>query len=234
MRFDHLMHWVPNLDVAVAECTARGFPPRIWGRIGESALHNAGWNARDGNYLELISVYDWEAWRNRKRGSGASAREAALAAGGALQFAFEVNDMPSTVAAVRDRGIEITDPSVGTIEQPGGAIGRRENAWVIEGPGWRPFNIKYPRPRAERLANRTAVPDWAFHSLDLSTPDPGASAAWLRRVLGIPAASNHDVDAFGCTIHFVPGEVDRITRIVLDGTEGPIGDVFGVRYERLG
>jgi hypothetical protein len=33
-------------------------------------------------------------------------------------------------------------------------------------------------------------------------------------------------------VRFEFGPTDRITRIVLDGTQGPIGDVFGVRYER--
>jgi hypothetical protein len=40
------------------------------------------------------------------------------------------------------------------------------------------------------------------------------------------------VPAPGCTVRFAAGPLDRVTRIVLDGGEGPIGEVLGVRYER--
>ena len=42
MRFDHLMHWVPDLEAGIARCTELGFPPKRLGRIGEH-LHNGGW-----------------------------------------------------------------------------------------------------------------------------------------------------------------------------------------------
>ena len=39
-----------------------------------------------------------------------------------------------------------------------------------------------------------------------------------------------EVAAFGCAVRFVSGSADRVTRIVLDGTEGPVGNVFGVLF----
>jgi catechol 2,3-dioxygenase-like lactoylglutathione lyase family enzyme len=240
MRFDHLMHWVPDLDAALARCAGLGFPPERGGRIGEH-LHNAVWWGRELEYVELISVVDLEAWRGGPRGPLAASRGATMAAGGgALQFAFEVDDLDAVVAAVRSRGIAIRDPAAGSIVFPGGNTAGWQAAWVDEGPGWRPFFIRYAVPRAERLARRRAqqppLMDWAFCSVVLETPDPASSAAWLARLLGLELAPVDGVpalDAFGCIVQFVSGPADRIAEIVLDGSEGPLGDVFGVRYQRL-
>src|SRR6478672_6520749 len=104
MRFDHFMHWVPDLDEAMALAAARGFPANPGGRIGELLL-NAFWSGRD-IYVELISVTDRAAFRERNRGPNGLAREAAMAAGGGGgQFAYAVDDLAATVAAVRSRGI---------------------------------------------------------------------------------------------------------------------------------
>jgi catechol 2,3-dioxygenase-like lactoylglutathione lyase family enzyme len=238
MQFDHLMHWVPSLDDAVKQAAERGFPARIGGRLGRG-MHNALWRARDLTAIELISVHDQDAWRSRRRGSGAAAREAALVSGGALQFAFEVDDLASAVADVRSRGIEISDPQVGTLDLGSGGTVSWQAALITEGPGWRPFFIQYATPRTERLrvAHERSSPlmDWRFRRLDLETPNPAQSANWLARVLGVQREWSDgmtEVPAFGCRVRFVPGHLDRVTRILLDGTEGPMGDFIGVRYER--
>src|SRR5258708_28265477 len=97
MRFDHLMHWVPDLEEAIARWTELGFPPQRGGRIGEQ-LHNAVWLGRELEYVELISVVELEAWRRVPRGPFAASREAAmLAGGGALTVAFPADDLPAVV-----------------------------------------------------------------------------------------------------------------------------------------
>jgi hypothetical protein len=239
MRFDHLMHWVPNLEHAIAVCTELGFPPQRGGQIGDH-LRNAVWLGRELEYVELISVVDLEAWRHGRRGPLAASREAAmLAGGGALQFAFEVDDVAAVVADVRRRGVVIRDPTAGSIRYPSGNTAAWESALVDEGPGWRPFFIRYPTPRSDRLATRRLQQpppaDWSFRAIVLETPDPLAAAAWLARLLGVGSTlvdGAPRVDAFGCTVRFGFGPADRITSIVLDGTQGPLGELFGVRYER--
>jgi hypothetical protein len=238
MAFDHLMHWVPDLDSAVARCASLGFPPQAGGRIGDH-LRNAFWIGRDLTYVELISVIDRDAWRRGPRGALAPSREAAMAAGGGgLQFAFEVDDLDAVVADVRSRGIEIRAPDTGSIRYPSGNTASWRAAWVDEGPGWRPFFIQYPAARPERLTRRRQDPallDWSFRAIDLETPDPASSAVWLSRVLGLESRSSDgapELPAFGCVVRFVPGTRDRIGRIVLAGTGGPVGELFGVRYER--
>jgi len=163
-----------------------------------------------------------------------------LAGGGALQFAFEVDDVAAVVADVRRRNVVMRDPAAGSIRYPSGNTAAWETASVHEGPGWRPFFIRYPTQHGDRLATRRLqqpqLPDWSFRAVVLETPDPPASAAWLARLLDVGSTlvdGAPQVAAFGCAVRFTPGPADRITQIVLDGTQGPVGDVFGVRYERM-
>jgi Glyoxalase-like domain len=239
MQFDHLMHWVPDLEPALAECAARGFPARMGGDIGGSPLRNATWSGRDLQYVELISVRDWDDWRSRPRGPVGAARDAAMAdGGGALQFAFEVDDLASAVVAARGRGVAFRDPEAGSWRSASGTgTATWEAAWLAEGPGWRPFFIRYPAPRAERLARAREqgrrLLDFAFDRIVLETPDPEASAAWLGRVIGVPAGvvdGAPSVEAFGCSVRFAPGARDRVVGVGLDGTEGPTGELLGVTY----
>ena len=41
MQFDHLMHWVPSLDAAVADYQALGFTVQPGGQHPGSGTHNA-------------------------------------------------------------------------------------------------------------------------------------------------------------------------------------------------
>jgi hypothetical protein len=203
-------------------------------------MHNAIWRARDLTAVELIGVYDPDAWAQRPRRSERSARAEAMAAGGgALQFAFEVEDLAPIVADVRSRGVEIGDPLSETYHGADGRTYAWQAAWVSEGPGWRPFFIQYEHRRADRLARaeeqNCRLADWRFHRFDLETPDPAAAARWLARVLGVQRAwaeGAPEVPAFGCQVRFLPGPADCITRVVLDGPEAPVGELAGVHYER--
>jgi hypothetical protein len=144
------------------------------------------------------------------------------AGGGGGQLAYAVDDLAATVAAVRARGVAVRDPEVGSWRSSTtGATASWKAAWLDEGPGgWRPFFIQYPSPR--RYSG-----DWTLGSIELEVPDPAAAAEWLARVVGVEPAA-----APGCAIRFTAGRLDRITRVVLDGTGGPVGDFLGIRYER--
>jgi hypothetical protein len=140
---------------------------------------------------------------------------------------FEVDDVAPVVADVRRRGLVVRDPAASSIRYPSGKTAAWETAWVDEGPGWRPFFIQYPAPRAERLAQRRLMQpqllDRAFRAVVLETPNPLASANWLAGLLGVRSTVVNgapEVAAFGCAVRFVCGAADRVTRIVLDGTEG--------------
>jgi hypothetical protein len=45
MRFDHLMHWVPDLEAGIARCTELGFAPQRLGRKSASICTTAAGGA---------------------------------------------------------------------------------------------------------------------------------------------------------------------------------------------
>ena len=45
MRFDHLMHWVPNLDQAIKAYGDLGFPVQRGGQHPGLGTHNAVWRS---------------------------------------------------------------------------------------------------------------------------------------------------------------------------------------------
>ena len=63
MRFDHLIHLVPDLEWACSEYERLGFSPRKGGEHPGHGTHNAA--VRSGStYIELLGVRDWaEFWK---------------------------------------------------------------------------------------------------------------------------------------------------------------------------
>jgi hypothetical protein len=57
MRFDHLMHWVPDLDAAMTDYRTLGFTIQPGGEHPGVGTHNAAWRI-DARYVELIAVHD--------------------------------------------------------------------------------------------------------------------------------------------------------------------------------
>ena len=72
--------------------------------------------------------------------------------------------------------------------------------------------------------------------LVVEVSDPAASAAWLAGALGLPVVEAGGgavvVPLPGCTIRFARGSADRITRMVLTGTDAPVGQLAGLYYRR--
>jgi hypothetical protein len=183
------MHWVPDLEDAIARCTELGFPPQRGGRIGDH-LHNGVWLGRKLEYVELISVVDLEPWRHGPRGPVAASREAAmLAGGGALQFAFEVDDVGAVVADVRRRGVVMRDPAAGSIRYPSDNTAAWETAWVDEGP---------PGGRSSSDTRRRAA-----------TVSQSAGAAAAAAGLVVPRRCARDAGPAGCGRLACPAAVRR-------------------------
>ena len=57
VKFDHLVHWVPDLDVAVRDYQALGFTVQRGGQHPQFGTHNAAWRL-DTRYVELIAIRD--------------------------------------------------------------------------------------------------------------------------------------------------------------------------------
>lgn len=108
MQFDHLMHWVPDLDAAVQAYQALGFSIQPGGEHPGVGTRNAAWRI-DARYVELITVHD-EGVARAGFGPAWPAIEATLrAGGGGLAFAVLVSDVAARVAELRARGVSVTD-----------------------------------------------------------------------------------------------------------------------------
>jgi catechol 2,3-dioxygenase-like lactoylglutathione lyase family enzyme len=239
MRFDHLMHWVPDLDAAMQAYQGLGFSIQPGGEHPGVGTRNAAWRI-DARYVELITVQD-QGVAQAGFGPTWPAIQATLGAGGGgLAFAVLVSDVAATVAELRSRGVGVTDAQAGSLRQPDGATVTWALAFLADGPPWAPFWINYgvPAPawRARFRGPGFPIDPWSLDHLVVEAPDPAGSARWLAGVLGLPVVGVGrgavGVPLPGCPIGFAPGPADRVTRVVLAGADAPVGQVAGLRYER--
>jgi catechol 2,3-dioxygenase-like lactoylglutathione lyase family enzyme len=237
MQFDHLIHWVPDLDAAVRDYQALGFTVQPGGRHPQFGTHNAAWRL-DSRYIELIAVRD-EATARTGLGSDWPEIDAMLLAGGGVgAFGVLVADVAATVAQLRSRGVLVHDPRAGSIQRADGSVGAWQSAGLQGGPQWAPFFINYGLPLDEwtaRFREQGFPKDpWSLQSVRVEVPDPAASATWLGNVFGLDVVrigeDAAEVRLPGCAIAFARGPADRITAVVLTGRGAPYGTVAGLRY----
>ena len=108
MQFDHLLHWVPDLEAAMRAYQGLGFTIQPGGEHPGVGTRNAAWRIDD-RYIELITLHDQGVAR-AGFGPAWPAIEATLrAGGGGLAFAVLVSDVAATVAALRARGVSVQD-----------------------------------------------------------------------------------------------------------------------------
>jgi Glyoxalase-like domain len=102
VQFDHLVHWVPDLDAAVRDYQALRFAVQPGGEHPQFGTHNAAWRV-DTRYIELIAIRDEAVAR---AGQDWPEIDATLrAGGGVLGFGVLVADPTATVANLRSRGV---------------------------------------------------------------------------------------------------------------------------------
>jgi catechol 2,3-dioxygenase-like lactoylglutathione lyase family enzyme len=239
MRFDHLMHWVPDLDAATKDYQDLGFTIQPGGEHPGVGTRNAAWRI-DARYVELIAVHD-EGVARAGFGPAWPAIDTTLrAGGGALAFAVLVNDVAATVSQLRSRGVSVEDEQSGSMEQSDGSIVTWALAFISEGPSWAPFFINYGAPVGE-WGTRSGGPElplgpWSLDHIVVEVSDPPESANWLAGVLGLSVSERArdavEVALPGCTIAFSGGPVNRPTGVVLAGAHAPVGEVAGLRYLR--
>ncbi len=222
MFLDHLVHWVPDLDDAVARYRAIGFDPRPGGRHPGMGTCNAVCFG-GGSYIELLAICDRQEARRGPLGPGMARIEALLAAGGGMtSFAVRVTSIRTAAAGLRERGIALTDPLPGHMAgQPGGW----RTAVPRSGPVWSPFLVEYDTGATRRAGH------WTIDHLVIATPRPEASARWLQRFLGAsPTAGGRRLPLAGGDVAFDQGGAERVTLVALTGAKVPVGTVYGVGY----
>ncbi|HZN24984.1 MAG TPA: VOC family protein [Burkholderiales bacterium] len=192
-RIDHVMICVPDLARATEQYRKLGFNMHPGGVHSGKGTHNAiAFNRED--YVELLAIRDraeYEAAASTGRGWGPSLPEFIEAGGGIRYIIVQSDDLESDVAAMRGRGVDVSDAMPGARRTPGG----RELKWKVAvlGPGdpLPLFFIQHLTPLEER---RKQVPAgdqpngvYTLERAYVVTRDAGAAAAQYAKVLGMPA-----------------------------------------------
>ena len=191
-RIDHVMICVPNLQQGIAQFTKMGFNIYPGGDHPGKGTHNAI-ALNNGDYIELLAVRDpAEYAASGKAGAWNTGLTDFVAAGGGIRYVIvRSDDLAADVAAMRARGVDVSDAMAGSRRTPAG----RELQWksAVLGPA-NPlpiFFIQHVTPWAERreqAPNSSAHPN-AVYTLERSyivTRDVDAAAATYAKVLGLP------------------------------------------------
>ncbi len=188
-RIDHIMICVPDLDRGIDAYTRVGFAIYPGGAHTGRATHNAiAFNQDD--YLELLSPR--ESGAVVPPGTSDARLAEFLARGGGFRYvAVQSDDLAADVAAMRGRGVDVSDPAEGARRSPDG----QELRWQAASLGPRNplpiFFVQHLTPLAERRRQVPGAGDHPNGSLRLdrvyiAVSDVVATAETYARVLGMP------------------------------------------------
>jgi catechol 2,3-dioxygenase-like lactoylglutathione lyase family enzyme len=188
-RIDHIMICVPDLDRGIDAYTRVGFAIAPGGAHTGRATHNAiAFNQDD--YLELLSLR--ESGAVVPPGTSDARLAEFLARGGGFRYvAVQSDDLAADVAAMRGRGVDVSDPADGARRSPSG----QELRWQAASLGPRNpvpiFFVQHLTPLAERRGQVARAGEHPNGSLRLdrvyiAVSDVGATAETYARVLGMP------------------------------------------------
>ena len=191
-RIDHVMICVPDLQQGMEKYRRMGFDIHAGGVHPGKGTHNAIAFLQD-DYIELLAIRD-PAEHRAAAGPGSAHADLArfIAAGGGIRYVIlQSDDLAAEVAAMRSRGVDVSDVMDGGRRTPAG----QELRWKAAVLGPRNplpiFFIQHVTPIAER---RKQVPAAGNHPNGVYTierayivvPDAGAASATYAKVLGLP------------------------------------------------
>ncbi|MEP9393250.1 VOC family protein [Gordonia sp. VNQ95] len=207
--FDHLIHWVPDLDDAMAKYGAVGLTTRP--ALTMPGFRNAAWGVDDERYVELATVDDWNAVRTSKYAGSLEILKPvvdAVDASGLVTFAVDVPDARVIARQLLEAGRDVDEIEVYLEDRGAGFV----EVFVRDAPTYFPFFITYSPPRAEIGRMRAEYRQTQGISLD-GAPD---LVALLIRSVDPYTEAQHLAELVGCPV--------RGTTVALPGAE--------VRFER--
>lgn len=190
-RIDHVTVCVADLEQAMAQYRKLGFHVAMGGVHAGKGTHNAiAFNAAD--YIELLAIRDRAEYRAAvAAGRGDAGLEEYIAAGGGLRsIMIQSDDLAADVAAMRARGVDVSDATEGGRRTPAG----QELRWKVAVPGGRdplPLAfIEHLTPLAERRAAVGAPAEQPNRVFGLErsyivVDDAESAVAVYARVLGM-------------------------------------------------
>ncbi|HXJ81652.1 MAG TPA: VOC family protein [Candidatus Methylomirabilis sp.] len=192
-RIDHVMICVPDLRTGIDAYTRIGFDVFPGGAHVGRGTENAIAFLQD-DYLELLGVRDRTEHLTATASPGGpdSGLLEFLAHGGGFRYVIvQSDDLQTDVAAMRHRGVDVTDAVGGERRTPGGQALRWKTATL--GPG-HPLPIVFIQHLTPVEERRRQVPRAGHHPngalrverVYIVVPDVAAAAATYGRVLGMP------------------------------------------------
>ncbi|MFE6857170.1 VOC family protein [Nocardia sp. NPDC057668] len=233
--FDHLIHWVDDIDAAMASYDALGLPTHA--SLTMPGFRNAGWTVDDERYVELATVDDWDAVASSKYAQALEILRPAVQAlpgPGLLTFAVDVPDARAVAARLRAAGREVDEVEVRFEERNVGFV----EVFVRDAPAHFPFFITYDPPRAElarmRAEYRAAQGVTAGSGPDLSallvrSADPESEARLLGALVDCPV-DGATVALPGAEVRFEQGAPTGLYGIAVRGPGSPdrVSEVAGM------
>ncbi len=190
-RIDHLMICAPDLARGMEQYRKLGFNIFAGGAHPGKGTHNAiGLNEED--YLELLAIRDAAEQRASARpGTYQQGLERFIAEGGGIRYVIlQSDDLAADVAAMRGRGVDVSDVMDGSRRTPAGMELRWKTAVLGPANPLPIFFIQHLTPMAER---RRQAPDAGPHPNGVRflerayivVQDLEASVAAYSKVLGV-------------------------------------------------
>jgi catechol 2,3-dioxygenase-like lactoylglutathione lyase family enzyme len=190
-RLDHLMICVPDLARGTAQYRKLGFNIQPGGIHPGKGTHNAiALNEED--YLELLAIRDPAEQRAATRpGSYLDGLERFIAEGGGIRYVIvQSDDLAADVAAMRARGVDVSDAIDAGRRTPAGLQLKWKTATLGPKNPLPIFFIQHETPMAER---RKQLPDGSPHPNGVRllerayivVKDLEASVAAYSKVLGV-------------------------------------------------
>lgn len=191
-RIDHVTICVPDLDQGIAQFRKLGFNVAMGGVHPGKGTHNAiAFNDED--YIELLGIRDRAEYEAAvKAGRGDVGLAEFIAAGGGLRsIMIQSDDLAADVAAMRSRGVDVSDAIEGGRRTPAG----QDLKWKVAVPGSQNalpiYFIQHLTPLAERrkAAGAADTQPNRVHTLERTyvvVRNAQAEAAVYARVLGLP------------------------------------------------
>jgi catechol 2,3-dioxygenase-like lactoylglutathione lyase family enzyme len=186
---DHLMICVPDLDEGTAAYRRLGFNVHPGGVHPGRGTHNAiAFFERD--YLEVMGLRD-RAEHIAAAGPAGGLLEFLERGGGLRYIAIQSDDLDADVAAMRRRGVDVTDASEGGRRTPGGVELRWKASRLGAAIELPMFFIQHLTPLPERRKQAPGAGDHPNGVMRLDrvyivVPDLAAAMGTYSRVLGIP------------------------------------------------
>lgn len=189
-RIDHVMIGVPDLAQGIEQYRKLGFDMHAGGVHVGKGTHNAiAFN--DDDYIELLAIRDQAEYDAGRIGRPDGLLTQFVAAGGGIRYIIiQSDDLPADVAAMRSRGVDVTDAFDAGHRTPAG----QELRWKAALPGAANrlplIFIQHLTPLEER---RDQVPSakhpngvYALERAYVVTDNADATAALYAKVLGVP------------------------------------------------